>query len=462
MIRAAIFEKSLWLAPEERVAHPPEMIINMSVVDAETLGVYVFRIHELWSAPLQMIAVVFLLVKILGTSALWGKFALSSTVFSCRAGSQLFLSSPFLTNSPPPPGFTLMLLVFLAGQGWANKALQRTFVSYLTLNDRRLAVLRELLCNIKGVKALAYETVFRRLISHARGDQIAALRVWLSIHFSYFIVVNLSIPALTASATFLVYYLNDNELTSAVVFPSLAYFGMLQQPISQMSMAISRQFTTFPCLVRLLSLLEGKEVGLEERSPRLPAEGCGSSTAAIQFEDASFVYPSGTNGPGHALHVGSLDIPKGQLTAIVGPTGAGKSSLLKAILGEMTLKAGVSRVSGLSVSYAAQEPWIMSGALRDNIVFAGQYDAARYDQVIRMCGLDYDLQSFPGADQMQVGDMGSNLSGGERARISLARALYAQSDILLLDDPLAAVGGDLRDLLFETIRSQEKTVIIGW
>jgi ABC-type multidrug transport system fused ATPase/permease subunit len=344
-----------------------------------------------------------------------------------------------------------MLVVFVVGQGWANRGIRRAFVYYITLNDRRLGALRELLYNLKSVKALACESVFRHFISRVRDEQIAALRLWLSITFSYFIAVNHTIPALTATAAFLAYYLSGHELTPAIVFPSLAYFGMLHQPVSQTSMAISRQFSILPCLFRLKNLITAEET---TALPLLPAE---DSPAAIQFADASFLYPGCSSG---ILRVGSLRIPRGQFTAIVGPTGSGKSSFLKAILGEMTRNSGTCSVHG-SVSYAAQDPWIMSGTLRDNVVFVSKYDLSRYNEAISMCGLDYDFRSFPSADQVQVGEAGSNLSGGQRARISLARSLYAGSDILLLDDPLSAVDGNVRELLFETIRSSKRTVIMG-
>jgi ABC-type multidrug transport system fused ATPase/permease subunit len=344
-----------------------------------------------------------------------------------------------------------MLVVFVSGQGWASRAIRRTFVSYITLNDRRLGVLRDLLYNLRSIRALAYESVFQRLISRVRDEQIAALRFWLLIMFGYFTAINLTIPALTAIAAFLTYYLTGNELTSAVVFPSLAYFGMLHQPISQASMAIARQFSTMPCFLRLWSLMKAEET---ESSPVLPAE---HSSAAIRFDDASFLYPGSRTS---TLRVGSLRIPRGQFTVITGPTGAGKSSLLKAILGEMTRISGTCSVYG-SVSYAPQDPWIMSGTLRDNIVFAGKYDPVWYSEVISMCGLDYDFRLFPGAGKMQANEAGSNLSGGQRARISLARSLYARSDILLLEDPLSAVDGNVGELLFESIRSLEKTVIMG-
>lgn len=135
----------------------------------------------------------------------------------------------------------------------------------------------------------------------------------------------------------------------------------------------------------------------------------------------------------------NLEIEKGKLYAVIGIVGSGKSSFLSAILGEISLTEGQVKVNG-GVSYASQEAWVFGATVRQNILFGQPYERQRYQKVIKACALVRDFKQFPQGDQTVVGERGTSLSGGQKARINLARALYRQSDIYLLDDPLSAVG----------------------
>lgn len=139
---------------------------------------------------------------------------------------------------------------------------------------------------------------------------------------------------------------------------------------------------------------------------------------------------------------------RGALTAVVGPVGSGKTSLFHAILKELPLISGILQVSG-KVVYVSQEPWIFASSIRQNILFGSPMDKRRYDNVIRVCQLETDFMMFPHKDQTIIGEKGINLSGGQRARINLARAVYAEADIYLLDDPLSAVDTHVGRSLFE-------------
>lgn len=133
----------------------------------------------------------------------------------------------------------------------------------------------------------------------------------------------------------------------------------------------------------------------------------------------------------------SIDIKKGHLVGIIGHVGSGKSSLLQVILKEMDIQAGSLVVRG-STAYTNQEPWIFNSTIRQNIIFGLEYDKDQYDKTVNACGLDSDFKQFPYGDLTAVGE--KTLSGGQKARVSLARAVYRASDIILLDDPLSAVG----------------------
>ena len=134
----------------------------------------------------------------------------------------------------------------------------------------------------------------------------------------------------------------------------------------------------------------------------------------------------------------NLRVRSGELLAVTGSVGSGKSSILQSILGEMPTCRGQIRVRG-SLSYSGQEAWLFAGTIRENILFGRPYNRDRYHRVLEACALDQDCRQLEAGDQTVVGDRGIALSGGQRARVSLARAVYAEADIYLLDDPLSAV-----------------------
>lgn len=139
---------------------------------------------------------------------------------------------------------------------------------------------------------------------------------------------------------------------------------------------------------------------------------------------------------------------KGEITAVVGNVGSGKSSLLAALLGQMKLTEGISKVCG-QISYTPQEAWLLNMSLRENIIFGNEFNEELYNEIIRVCALTRDLKLMPDGDHTEIGERGINLSGGQRQRISLARCCYKQADVVLLDDPLSAVDQQVGRHIFE-------------
>ena len=145
----------------------------------------------------------------------------------------------------------------------------------------------------------------------------------------------------------------------------------------------------------------------------------------------------------------SFIVGSGQMLAITGPVGSGKTSLLMAILGELPTINGTVSVDG-RIAYVPQLPWVSSGTIRDNILFGRPFDNGRYFEILDVCCLKTDLNGFPKEDLTEIGNRGVSLSGGQRVRVSLARALYSDADIYLLDDPLSAVDAKVGKYLFES------------
>lgn len=182
-----------------------------------------------------------------------------------------------------------------------------------------------------------------------------------------------------------------------------------------------------------------------EKSKRI--ENLNASQCGIEFENATSRWElSDSYSPG--LTDVNLKIEDKSLCAIVGQVGAGKSTLLHLITGELELDAGRLTVNG-RISYAAQEAWLFEGSIRSNIVFIDEYDEKRYKQVVRVCALEKDFKLLPYGDSTIVGERGISLSGGQKARVNLARAIYKQADIYILDDPLSAVDTHVGKHIFE-------------
>ncbi|KAJ2781598.1 hypothetical protein H4R18_002782 [Coemansia javaensis] len=175
--------------------------------------------------------------------------------------------------------------------------------------------------------------------------------------------------------------------------------------------------------------LPHSEVDLPDSAPAVAMRGC------------SFIWDQRTREP--VLKDVSLDAKSDELVAVVGKTGSGKSSLLLAVCGELEMTSGSGGVTG-KIAYLEQQPWIMNDTLRANVLFGREYDQAFFEQVVHACALTDDLARWPDADLTVIGERGINISGGQRARLALARTLYSRADVYVLDDPLSAVDAHVK------------------
>ncbi|XP_027350772.1 ABC transporter C family member 4-like isoform X2 [Abrus precatorius] len=270
------------------------------------------------------------------------------------------------------------------------------------------------------------------------------------------IVVMWSTPLLVSTVTFGTAILIGVPLNAATVFTTTSIFKILQEPIRtfpQSMVSLSQAMISLDRLDRFMLSRELSNDSIERE------EGCGGQTA-VEIIDGTFSWDD--DSMQQYLKNVDLEIKKGELTAIVGTVGSGKSSLLASILGEMHKISGKVRVCG-SVAYVAQTSWIQNGTIEENILFGLPMDRRRYNEVIRACSLEKDLEMMDYGDQTEIGERGINLSGGQKQRIQLARAVYQDCDIYLLDDVFSAVDAHTGSEIFkECVRGalKGKTVIL--
>ncbi|KAE9460562.1 hypothetical protein C3L33_07612, partial [Rhododendron williamsianum] len=209
-------------------------------------------------------------------------------------------------------------------------------------------------------------------------------------------------------------------------------------------------------LARLDKYMTSKEL-VEKSVERV--EGC-DGAIAVEVKDGAFSWDD--EGGEKVVKNLNFEIKKGELAAIVGTVGSGKSSLLSAILGEMHKMSGKVKVCG-TTAYVAQTSWIQNGTIQENILFGSPMDGERYREVIKVCCLGKDLEMMEFGDQTEIGERGINLSGGQKQRIQLARAVYQDCDIYLLDDVFSAVDAHTGSEIFkECVRGalKEKTILL--
>lgn len=254
-------------------------------------------------------------------------------------------------------------------------------------------------------------------------------------------------PFLVSCSTFTVFVLTqDTPLTTDIVFPALTLFNLLTFPLAILPMVITSIIEASVAVGRLTAFLTAEELQPDAVTLLGPVDEIGEETLAIKDGTFSWDRHSGRN----ALENISFSASKGELTCVVGRVGAGKSSFLQALLGDLWKVEGKVTVHG-STAYVAQQAWVMNATVKENILFGHRFDPVFYDKTVKACALTEDFAQLPDGDETEVGERGISLSGGQKARLTLARAVYARADIYLLDDCLSAVDQHVGRHLIENV-----------
>ncbi|KAG6863993.1 hypothetical protein C0991_001277, partial [Blastosporella zonata] len=444
-----VFRKSLRSSGRARLEHSAGQITTMISTDASRLDRFTAFAPILWVSPIQIAIGIGLLIGNLGYSALVGL-------------GVLLLGLPIQ--------FILVKVMFTQ----RKKCVQFT--------DKRIRLTTEVLQGIRLIKFYAWESFYIDRLGRVRALEIKAIRkTWLAR--AILISVVTFIPILATILSFITYALSGHDLTVAVVFSSLQLFNIIREPLTYFPFVLSHLSDALVALGRISKFLTSEELADPylidyEQKTAVSVDGDFTWETAGKLEEnkfavggkagkgkprkkadtakpkkEEFVLPTTANLDSSATSTaeGSQEdekpfelkdlkftVPKGSFVAIVGRVGSGKSSVLQALIGEMRKTRGEILFGG-NVAYVPQTPWIRNATLRDNVLFGEEDSEKRFREIIRACNLEHDLEMLPHGEHTEIGEKGINLSGGQKARVSLARAAYSQSDVVLLDDPLSAV-----------------------
>ncbi|EYC24578.1 hypothetical protein Y032_0013g1981 [Ancylostoma ceylanicum] len=412
VLTSAVYSKAMNLSNNARKNRTTGEIVNLMSVDIQRLQDMTTFVMLFWSAPLQVLLSIVFLWRILGVAVIAGLMILVAMV-------------PF--NS------------------YISVKMRDCQVTQMKHKDERMKLMSEILNGIKVLKLYAWEKSMQSTVLNIREREIDVLKRLAFLNAATTLSWACA-PFLVAVLSFAVFVTIDpdnNILTPQVTFVALALFNILRFPLAIFAMIFSQAVQCRVSNKRLKAFFAE-----EEMDPS--AVGNRSSDEALKIEDGTFTWEN-TEGDETLKNI-NLSVKRGQLVAIVGKVGSGKSSLLQAILGEMNKVSGSVNVCG-SIAYVPQQAWIQNLTLRDNILFNRSYDPLFYDKVVEACALRQDLVSLPAEDLTEIGEKGINLSGGQKQRVSLARAAYSHADIVLLDDPLSAVDSHVGKHIFENVIS---------
>lgn len=446
-----VYRKALRLNQTSLSQTGAGQIVNLLSNDVNRFDLLTMFLNYIWIMPLQIAIVGYIM---------WHKIGISIFV-----------------------GIGLLLIICLPIQGTFSLLSRDIRAKIAPLTDRRVQLMNELIAGIQVIKMYAWEKPFSKIVSITRALEIQKIKFSSYVRAAYLAIIVFT-ERLLLYFTLMQFVLSGNNMTADLTYILTTYFNILQLTAACFfPQAIIILGEAMVSMNRLEDLLLMDEVNLErfEETSHLQSKELNKVIAPNNQVDISnnktseqesysdrpvcvklhHVSANWINGqlPPTLCDISAI-IKPGEMCALVGPVGSGKSSMLHLLLKELNPGAGSvvftqdssrnvfhnKMLSGylmdnpnLRISYASQEPWLFGGTVRDNILLGQPFDRVRYAEVTKVCALIKDFQQFPQSDMTIVGDRGVSLSGGQRARINLARAVYRQADLYLLDDPLSAV-----------------------
>nr|POF04550.1 oligomycin resistance atp-dependent permease yor1 [Quercus suber] len=442
---ACVFEKAMKLSGRAKVGIEGVdskegwgngRINNLMSTDTSRIDQAAANVHRCWVSPIQVLLTLVLLCVNLGYSAL--------------------------------AGFGLVcVLVPLLGRAIRSLMSRRRIINKVT--DQRVQLTQEIVSSIRFIKLFSWETSFLDRLFEIRKYEIFKIFMLVTIR-NGILAVAMVTPVFASIITFITYGLSGHQLRAAPVFSSLAMFGALSVPLEWLPTAISQVVDAYASLKRISTFLDAEEHHEDADLTRDEER-----EDLIRIDDASFTWEQNTSQElarkagstrspteqNSHLHVDgmlassedppvseeslpfqiqdiNLAVGRHELLAVIGSVGSGKSSLLSAIAGDMRKVSGSIAV-GASRALCPQYAWVQNATIRQNIIFGKPFVQEQYDAVIDAAGLRPDLEMLPHGDQTEIGERGITVSGGQKQRLNIARAIYFDADIVIMDDPLSAV-----------------------
>ncbi|XP_042505969.1 ABC transporter C family member 10-like [Macadamia integrifolia] len=408
LLSAAIYIKQLRLSNTAKMMHSAGNITNYVTVDAYRVGEFAYWFHQTWATSFQLCIALVILFHAVGLATFAALAVIVLTV---------------LCNSP------------------LAKLLNKFQTKLMVAQDERLKACSEALVNMKVLKLYAWETHFKDVIERLRSEEytwLSAVQIWKA----YNVLLFWTSPVLVSAATFGACYFLEIPLNASNVFTFVATLRLVQDPFRTIPDVIGVVIQAKVSLERIVKFLEAPELQNENIRQKGKVEELRVSISMKSVDLSWEENPSKLT-----LRNINLVVKPGEKVAVCGEVGSGKSNLLAAILGEVPLVGGNIQVYG-KIAYVSQMAWIQTGTIQGNILFGSPMDKQRYQEVLEKCSLVKDLEMLPFGDLTEIGERGVNLSGGQKQRLQLARALYQDSDIYLLDDPFSAVDAHTATSLF--------------
>ncbi|KAJ3495411.1 hypothetical protein NLG97_g3417 [Lecanicillium saksenae] len=317
----------------------------------------------------------------------------------------------------------------------------------------RIAATSNILAQIKDIKMSGLAPSMGKFLMELRAKEVdVCFEVKRIICFIYGMmsVIDTVTPSIVVAAT-LFWTKSSESISTARFYAILAVIAMIVQPLANSFWNLSNWATGFACLARIQAYLAqddledprqvvrslGVRLASNTNGPRRRRSS--SSTRFIPYAIQLTGVNVSMDLTGSILRDASIVIKAGEITVIHGSVGCGKSTLLKVMLGEMLLRNGLALIASRSIAFAGQKPWLLNTSVRLNIIGHKPYDAVVYERVTFICDLIVDFQRLPNGDETLVGSDGCMLSGGQKLRISIARALYLEADVTILDDPFSSL-----------------------
>ncbi|GBP44642.1 ABC transporter C family member 13 [Eumeta japonica] len=417
---SAILRKTLSVATAElSTSFTIGEITNFMSTDTDRIVNSCPSFHAFWSIPLQLFVTLFLMYRQVGVSFVAG------VVFS--------------------------VLLIPVNRAVAAK-IGRLSTELMACKDARIALLADLLRGIRTIKLLCWEDYFVGRVAKERASELRYLRGRKYLD-AICVVLWATTPVLVAVLTLGTHALRGAPLTASTVFTTVALINMLIAPLNAFPWVLNGLTEAWVSIKRIQRLLELSDMDPDHYYDKVDRNRDEDKVIILKKVTCTWPEPAKTHDEENEENVDetprgvgtfvlqelNLEVCVGELVAVTGTVGAGKSSLLLALLGDMRKTAGEIQLQGglCGFGYVPQKPWLVHGTVRENILFGQPYDEVRFKTVVEACALTEDLNSLGWSTT--VGEGGCALSGGQRARVALARAVYHDMPVYLLDDVLSGL-----------------------